>query len=129
MCHLVLLMPVIVLPIFWLMPPAYAVPIYAVIAFLSGLVYWLITRAMRKPVATGAESMIGTRAEVISASNLQGYSKYLVRAGGEIWTASSVDSLQPGELVTVAAVDGIKLVIEPTGNNSAKTDKTRVEAR
>ncbi len=119
MCHLVLLMPVIALPVFWLMPPAFAVPIYAVIAFLSGLVYWLITRAMRNPIATGAESIIGTSAEVISASNLQGYSKYLVRAGGEIWTASSTDSLQPGETVNIAAVDGIKLVIEPAGDNGA----------
>lgn len=129
MCHLVLLMPVIALPVFWLMPPAYSVPIYAVIAFLSGLVYWLVTRAMRNPVATGAESMIGTRAEVISASNLQGYSKYLVRAGGEIWTASSADTLQPGELVIVAAVDGIKLVIEPAGNKLVEMDKTGEEAR
>ncbi len=129
MCHLVLLMPVIALPVFWLMPPAYAVPIYAVIAFLSGLVYWLITRAMRNPVATGTESIIGTRAEVISVSNLQGYAKYLVRAGGEIWTASGAGNLQPGEMVTIAAVDGIKLVIKPDGNKLAETDKTREETR
>ena len=120
MCHLVLLMPVIALPIFWLMPPAYAVPIYAVIAFLSGLVYWLITRAMRNPVATGTESIIGTSAEVISASNLPGSSKYLVQAGGEIWTASSADNLRPGETVNIAAVDGIKLVIELDGDNRAR---------
>lgn len=120
MCHLVLLMPVIALPIFWLMPPAYSVPIYAVIAFLSGLVYWLITRAMRNPIATGTESIIGTRAEVISKSGLQDYPKYLVRAGGEIWTASSAYSLLPGEMVKIAAVEGVKLVIEPAGNNSAE---------
>ncbi len=129
MCHLVLLMPVIALPVFWLMPPAFAVPIYAVIAFLSGLVYWLITRAMRNPVATGVESIIGTSAEVISATNRQGYPKYLVQAGGEIWTASSASSLRPGEMVNIAAVDGIKLVIEPAGNNSAETDKTREGTR
>lgn len=47
-------MPVIALPIFWLMPPNLAVPIYAVIALVSCLFYWLITRSMMKPIAAGA---------------------------------------------------------------------------
>ena len=121
MCHLVLLMPVIALPIFWLVPLNFSVPIYAVIALITGLVYWLITKSMMKPVATGAESLVGTSAEVVSRLSPNNYSKYLVRVGGELWTAHSDNSLQPGEQVNIAAVDGIRLVVAPGNINTIKT--------
>ena len=66
MCHRILLMQVLALPIFWLMPLNLAAPSYAVIALFSGLVFWLIAKSMMKPIATGAESLIGTKAEVVS---------------------------------------------------------------
>ncbi len=113
MCHLVLLMPVIALPVFWLMPLNLAAPLYAVIALVSGLLYWLITRSMMKPIATGAESLVGVSAEVVSRLSPNNYSKYLVRAGGELWTAHSDNSLQPGDKVNVTSVDGIRLVVAP----------------
>ena len=113
MCHLVLLMPIIALPVFWLIPLNFAVPIYAVIALITGLVYWLITKSMMKPLSTGAESLIGINAEVVS--RLGPNNKYLVQSGGELWTAHSANSLQPGERVNIAAVDGIRLVVV-TGN-------------
>ena len=113
MCHLVLLMPVIALPVFWLMPLNLAAPLYAVIALVSGLLYWLITRSMMKPIATGAESLVGVSAEVVSRLSPNNYSKYLVRAGRELWTAHSDNSLQPGDKVNVTSVDGIRLVVAP----------------
>ena len=36
MCHLILLMPILALPIFWLMPLNLAIPIYIIIALMSG---------------------------------------------------------------------------------------------
>ena len=104
-------MPLITLPIFWLMPLNLAAPFYAVIALVSGLLYWLITRAMMKPIATGAESLVGVSAEVVSRLSPNNHSRYLVRAGGELWTAHSNNSLQPGEKVDVTSVDGITLVV------------------
>ena len=126
MCHLVLLMPVIALPVFWLMPLNLAAPLYAVIALVSGLLYWLITRSMMKPIATGAESLVGTSAEVVSRLSPNNTTKYMVRAGGELWTARSDNSLQPGERVNIAAVDGIRLVIGSSNNNSIETTQTGV---
>jgi membrane protein implicated in regulation of membrane protease activity len=111
-------MPVIVLPIFWLMPLNLAVPIYVVIALVSGLLYWLITRSMMKPVATGSEELIGTGAEVVSRLSSNNYTKYLVRAGGELWTARSANSLLPGEQVNIAAMDGIRLVVESSKDST-----------
>lgn len=118
MCHLILLMPVIALPIFWLMPVSYATPIYVVISLASGFLYWLITRAMRQPVRDGFQSLIGTEVEVVSKLNPVDYAQYLVRSGGELWGAKSGEVLQPGENVSVMAVDGIRLVVARRTNES-----------
>ncbi len=58
-----LFMPVIALPILWLLPLSLAVPLYAVIVLISGLLYWLVVKSMRKRPLTGVESLIGSEAE------------------------------------------------------------------
>lgn len=113
MCHLVLLMPVAALPIFWLMPPGYSVPIYTGIALLSAFLYWMITRAMRQPIQDGFQSLIGTEAEVVSKLTSTHSAQYLIRSHGELWTAYSRDSLQPGEQVNIVATRGIGVIVEP----------------
>ena len=114
MCHLILLMPVIALPILWLMPLKFAVPIYVVIVLISAFLYWLITRAMRKPLQDGFQSLIGTEAEVVSKRAPGHSARYLVRAKGEgeLWSAYSTDVLDIGEPVNIVAVKGISLVVE-----------------
>ncbi len=116
MCHLILLMPVIALPIFWLMPIGYAAPIYVLISLASGFFYWLITRAMRQPVRDGFRSLIGTEVEVVSKLDPLDHAQYLVRSGGELWGARSGEVLHPGENVSVTAVDGIRLVVARRSN-------------
>ncbi len=120
MCHLILLMPVIALPIFWLMPLNSAVPIYVVIVLLSAFLYWLITKAMREPIQDGFQSLIGTEAEVVSKRAPDNPARYLVRAKGEgeLWTAYSTDALEIGEQVSIVAVKGIGVVVEPVENSS-----------
>ncbi len=114
MCHLILLMPVLGLPIFWLMPLNSAVPIYVVIVLMSAFLYWLITRALRKPVQDGFQSLIGTAAEVVSRLAPGHSAKYLVRSQGEgeLWSAYSTDILDIGEWVNIVAVKGIGVVVE-----------------
>ena len=51
---------------------------------IAGIVY-LATRAMRRPVATGAQAMIGASAEVVADFSGRGR----VRFGGELWNARS----------------------------------------
>ena len=60
MCHLVLLLPILALPLFWFAPLAIAVPAYVVVLILSGWFYWLAVSAMRRPVHTGAEALAHT---------------------------------------------------------------------
>ncbi len=115
MCHLIFLLPVAGLPLFWLLPLGYALPINIVIWLASPFLYWLIRRAMKKPWADdGFRSLVITQAKVVSKSETGRSAKYLVRAQGEgeLWSAYSTDVLNIGEWVNIVAVKGIGVVVE-----------------
>ena len=76
---------------------------------VAEVAFWL--RFLRRyRVRTGAEGMVGERAEVIEAVSGGGGR---VRVYGEIWAARSDASLGPGERVRVAGVEGLTLEVEP----------------
>ncbi len=112
MCHLILLMPVLGLPLFWLLPLGYALPINIALWLISAFLYRLIRKAMMKPVQDGFRSLIGTEAEVVSKRAPTHSARYLVRAQGELWSAYSTDALDIGEQVNIVAVRGIGVVVE-----------------
>ena len=105
-------MPVLGLPLFWVLPLGYALPANIALWLISAFLYRLIRKAMRKPIQDGFQSLIGTEAEVVSKRALAHSAKYLVRVQGELWSAYSTDTLQPGEQVNMVAVKGIGVVVE-----------------
>ena len=129
-CHAVLLLPLLGLPLFWLLPLGYALPINIAAWLATPFLYRVIRRAMRKPIQDGFQSLIGTEAEVVSKSETVRSAKYLVRAKGEgeLWSANSSDALEIGEQVNIVAVKGIGVVVErvklgsrPADTGTAKT--------
>ena len=124
MCHLVLVTPALALPIFWLMPLNLALPIYMIIGLLTSFLYWLVVKSMKKQPETGSESLIGATGEVVSKLGPGNHAKYLVRSQGELWSANSPDMLRTGETVSIAAVDGIRLVVRRNSNPVASTKET-----
>ncbi len=124
MCHLILLLPVLGLPLFWLLPLGYALPSYIVLVLISAFFYWLIMREMKKPMQDGFQSLIGTQAKVVSKLMSDGSAKYLVRSQGELWSAHTRDTIEVGEQVNIVAVKGIGIVVEradsPNSNEIAK---------
>ncbi len=111
-------MPVLGLPLFWLLPLGYALPVNIALWLLAAFLYWLIRKAMRRPVQDGFRSLIGTEAEVVSKQETGHSAKYLVRAQGELWSAYSTDALDIGEQVSIVAVKGIGVVIERAESSS-----------
>jgi membrane protein implicated in regulation of membrane protease activity len=107
MCHLILMMPVLALPVFWFMPFSVAGPVYAVVLIISAWLYYWIMRAMRRPVETGLEKILHSTGEVI---DVQGES-VRVRLQGESWEAESPDSLHPGDRVQVVSIHGLVLEV------------------
>ena len=130
MCHLILLMPVLGIPLFWLLPLGYALPANIALWLVSAFLYRMIRRAMKKPIQDGFQSLIGADAEVVSKGTPGSSAKYLVRAKGkgELWSAYSTDVLKVGEWVKIVAVKGIGVVVErvkpgsrPADTGTAKT--------
>ena len=114
MCHLIFLLPLAGIPLFWVLPLEYALPINVLLWIVFGLLGYKVIKAMMRPTKDGFKSLIGTEAMVVSAES-QGYGQYLVKAEHELWTARSTETLHPGERVKVAAADGIKLVVKRAG--------------
>lgn len=112
MCHLILILPFIGLGVFLFLPLPQALALYLPIAFASAFLYFLAYKSMRAPQKTGVESAIGERAEVVERLEPGQMAQYLVRHGGELWSATSPENLATGEKVKIIALEGISLVVE-----------------
>lgn len=103
---LVIVLPALGLPLFWILPPEQALPIYALFVGAFAATMWIMHRTMHYPKATGPEPLIGEAAEVVSETR-EGYgAPYMVRVRGELWSAESRDALRVGETVVVVSVVG-----------------------
>jgi len=93
--------------------PGYQIsyPIIAAFAFISaGLALFALGaawRARKARSATGKESMIGGRAEVIDDFEGEGR----VRAFGEVWQARGEEPLEKGDRVEIVGVDGVWVLV------------------
>jgi membrane protein implicated in regulation of membrane protease activity len=107
MCHILLLLPVFALPLFWVLPREEALIVYAVVCFFSAAFYWLVWQTMHRPAATGIEGMIGGIGTIFRCG--EGQTKVLYR--GEIWDAVCNDGISLGERVEIIGFDRMKLVV------------------
>ena len=119
MCHLILLMPLISLPVFWLWPIEVAAPVYAVVFAVSVWTYVFAVRAMHRPVETGREAMLQSRGEVVAVHER----KLSVQIGAERWDAESRAALQLGDRVRVTAIEGIVLTVERDDREAPETSR------
>ena len=78
-------------------------------ALMVAFIVYMATRAMRHPVATGTQGMIGANAEVVA--DFTGKGK--VRYGGELWNARSERPLRAGDEARIVKVEGLTLWVEP----------------
>jgi membrane-bound serine protease (ClpP class) len=78
-------------------------------ASLLLLLMWMLTRSHRRPVATGEEDMIGSRARVVDWQGQEGR----VHVHGEVWRAHGPAGLVPGQDVKVKAIEGLTVEVTP----------------
>jgi membrane protein implicated in regulation of membrane protease activity len=116
MCHLILLMPVFALVVFWVWPLSVAGPVYAMITALSFWMFTYIWRAMQRPVLGGAEELLHSDGEVVEVNG----NALRVRVHSEMWNAESKDTLHRGDHVKVVGMTGlilrVKLLDDTIGN-------------
>ena len=78
-------------------------------ALIIGTIAWLAARARRRPVATGAEAMIGELVQVVTEAP----DHCVVRYGSELWNAQAATPLRVGQQARIVRVSGLTLWIEP----------------
>jgi membrane-bound ClpP family serine protease len=106
MCHFLLALPLLALPVFWMLPLAVALPVYGAVAGLSAVIYWYAMRAMRQPVQNGIEGMAGEIGEVVGC----GDDGLLVNVHNEIWRAVCAGiPLREGDRVEIVGNDRLLL--------------------
>jgi len=107
MCHILFLLPLVALMLFFLLPPAQAifiaVPLFLIFFWLA----WVMWKDFRRPVTTGIEGLKGGKAQVVSKT--RNGAKVLLR--GELWDAESSDELSLGETVRVTGLERMKLIV------------------
>jgi len=90
-------------------------------AALSAAVFILflgfIWKARRRPVASGAEPLIGAEAEVLEWGKGQGF----VWVGGERWQAKGAAGAKPGDKVEIRKLEGLTLIVGPSGKIATKS--------
>jgi membrane-bound serine protease (ClpP class) len=88
-------------------------PIIAGVATVGGGVIlamvWVASRAMKKPVVTGAQGMVGATAEAFEDFTSRG----TVRFGGELWNAITSAPVAKGQPVRIVRLEGLLLRVEP----------------
>jgi membrane protein implicated in regulation of membrane protease activity len=108
MCHIVLLMPLLALVLFWILPLEVALPVYLVILLVSILIYISLLRAMHRPVTTGQQALLGETCEITDIKNHKGH----VMLHGEIWEADISGHMHKGDEAIVTGVNGLRLKVK-----------------
>ena len=109
MCHILLLLPFLALPVFSFFPLSVSLPVYGAVLALSAAVYWVAIRAMKQPILNGAEGVIGSTCEVVDNSD----GKLFVQIHSEIWRAAPVEpGPNRGDRLTVVGVENLTLRVK-----------------
>lgn len=119
MCHILLLLPLLLLPFLWFLPLNVGIPLLAGAVAIAVLAWWLAARAMSRPPVTGLESLPGRVARVTTSDGTSARASIDL----ELWDVVSDQPLEPGQSVRVRAVDGMTLRVEPVTTAAERPDQ------
>jgi membrane-bound serine protease (ClpP class) len=107
MCHVLLFLPLIALALFFFLAPDQAAFVSVPLLLIFFWLAWVMWKDLKRPVSTGIEGLVGSRAQVVSKT------KYGAKVSlkGELWDAVSRDDLNVGEAVRVTRFERMKLVV------------------
>lgn len=115
MCHLILMLPVVALPLFWFLPLTTAGPLYGAATTMAGVVYYYAWETGRRPVKIGRERLCDTKGSVVATQPV-----LRVKMDGEIWRARSPEMLAPGDEVRVVDFKGLVLRVAKTSHGASE---------
>lgn len=101
-CHLLLAMPLIGLGLFFVLPFSTALLLYLIVVALSLLLYAKIAEAIRTPITTGAEAIVGQTVMTEADGS--------IHWKGEWWTARPAF---PKRRVRIIGIQGLVAQVVP----------------
>lgn len=107
LCHLPLLLPLVGLLLFFILPFPVALSFFLPLAALSAVLGAKVLKAMKCPVTTGPEGMVGGEGVVVRAEGRAGVIQYR----NELWSAVAREPMVPGERVTIKEIQGLTAVV------------------
>ena len=106
MCHLILALPIVALPMLWLLPLGVAVPVYAVAVGIAIAVYATAIKAWRMPLRNGIEGLLGATGRVVRREGRQ----LVLNVQGELWSADlEGEPIAIGDQVVVVGFEDLCL--------------------
>lgn len=108
MCHLLWMLPILGLPLFWIFDFYTALLIYLGVLTLTGVTLYLTIQSIRQAPQSGIEGMQGEIVEVIEASGAHGR----VRYHNTLWYAAAREPIAVGEKVRIIGNKGLCLIVE-----------------
>lgn len=115
MCHLLLGLPLLALPVFWLLPFTAALPVYVTASAVSLVVYVCAMKAMRTPRMNGAEALIGATGRIVGLGNRIA----TLQLHGELWSVDAPGGqFAIGDEAIVTGIDGLRLIARRRGRGS-----------
>jgi membrane protein implicated in regulation of membrane protease activity len=119
---LIMALPLLGVALFFAYPWRVALFPYILLVLVSAVFDVFMMRAMKLPVSTGREEMIGTTAVVLNWGDLSGQ----VAWKSEIWRALYQGRLAEGDTVVIEDVRGVNLIVKPVGcGGAADADSDR----
>lgn len=109
MCHLILLLPVLALPLFWVLPLGIAAPLYGLCVAVAVTVYYYAWETGHRPVRIGQERLVDAEGRVLDIAPV-----LRVEVDGAAWLGRSKDELTVGEAVHVNGREGLTLLVSKT---------------
>lgn len=104
-CHLLLATPLAMAALFVFLPLGTAIPVATGLAIATALIVVPSVRALRQPVVTGRQAVLGAVGQAVSDLTTEG----LVRVRSELWLAEAWEPIARGSHVQVLEVSGAKL--------------------
>ena len=112
MCHLILALPIVALPVLWLLPLGVAVPIYAVAVGIAVGVYATAIKAWKMPVHNGIEALPGATGRVVRVEGRE----VVLNVHGELWSADlEGEPVAIGDEAVVLGFKGFRLKVRRYG--------------
>ena len=102
--------------VFLFLPFDQALLLYTFLLLFCAVLYWLIWKAMRRPVSSGIEGMIGGVGRVIQIGEKAAKIFYK----GEIWDAMSTDPLSVGDSIEIVRLERMTLIVRKVVKGQAR---------